>query len=307
MNRSPLSTLALTASLATGLTVAGITQTADAAVFGPSLFNEQFDSLNTSDPNVVLHPWASIDGSEGDPNPPSLSITEFASGGTSRSNLGAFSTVGNRTHRVIVELKEPIGPINSRFVNLQNTANNNQTSGFFGTGGTGSFATRTVTFASPDAGAITSRVQMGAAFINNGRTVKYDNVRINRAIAAPVVSSDSTSGPLGVGSAQTISLFNAGGTAAIGASTYDVFFDPDITGTSSNGSVSSVTWIDDTQIDLTLTPAFAGAVDLTLTNQYGDGTGNISTYSLTAIPEPGSLALIAAGGMLLLSRRRSAD
>ncbi len=123
---------------------------------------------------------------------------------------------------------------------------------------------------------------------DTGEDGYWDTISLDMERSTPVVTSDSLTGDLQVGSANNFSVYNTGGSDD---DAYSIFFDPDITVSSDNGS-ASITWASDTQADLSVTPSTAGTVTLTLTNVNSNRSYD---YVMAAVPEPTTIGLLLLG------------
>ena len=275
---------------------------ANAQNFGPDLFNEQFDDTQDSDGDAFnLRAWGSLNSGTGNPAAPSLEISYNGSDtGFLRSEIGLFESVGNRVHQVQLRIREPGGPLSGRFFGLTGQSSGTLAQTSLDTGGTGSFNSDTQTLITADSGIVNLIPDLVGRIDGSGDSVLYDNVRVARETAAPVISSNDA-GTLTVGQSATFSLFNSGGTDGNGN---NVFFDPDMLVASSGATISSSSWINDTEFQVTLTPN-SQSFSLDVENPYG--ALNDST-AFSAVPEPSAFALafgLAGLAAALLRRRKS--
>lgn len=208
------------------------------------------------------------------------------------ANQSLTDLQGNRRYRGVMFLREPEGDVSTlrtrlgaEFITTQN-------------GETAGFASNTPTFTLAGSGLVDTFFGFDYRNVVGGRSAFIDDVALYRERAQVVVTGDSVGGELTVGQQTVVSLFSPG---AINSNDIMEAFDNDVQVVSSNASIDDVTWISDSQLDVTLTALALGEVDLTVANVFSDRQ---DIYTMQAVPEPASLALLASGALLIAVRRR---
>lgn len=294
-------------TLAIAVTILAGANSALALRLGPKVYTTSMEMETVEE----LHGWCSIDTSVYHTAPASLRFEDAPDrSGYPRTTLGSFTTVGNRSHRIAMRLREPSGALNGVYARISNDdAGTYDQSSDFATGGSGSFASVANYITTSGSGMFNAKAKLLVNLEAANRDALMDDFSIYRAMADPEVTSTSLAGDLDAGVATTVSFYNSGG---VTDDAFDIFFDPDIEATANNATINSVTWVSDTQVDVSLTALGEGAVDVTLKNPYGDGhydgtyvDYNTSTTSFAAVPEPATLGLLGLGGLAMLRRKRN--
>ena len=115
--------------------------------------------------------------------------------------------------------------------------------------------------------------------IDLGEIGYWDDIYLNMEYSAPVVTSNSLDGNVAFSTETVFNIYNNGG---IHTNNYSINFDPDITiNAASNINSVSITWLSDTNAQVTINPSVAGPLTLTITNERSESSYGFSVNVAT--------------------------
>ena len=109
-----------------------------------------------------------------------------------------------------------------------------------------------------------------SAMDQDGEIGYWDSISLRMERSTPVVTTNSLTGDVPFSAGTVFNIYNNGGSYT---NNYAINFDPDITINAASNVISvSISWISDTNAQITISPSVAGPLTLSITNERSDSS-----------------------------------